>query len=213
MEAPAMVKLNGYYFMFASHLTGWSTNDNAYSYATNLAGPWSSWKTFATVGSDTYQSQTNYILPFPGNRTVMYMGDRWISTDLVASTYVWLPLTFSGTTVTMADYTSWVPNVQADSWSTAPSENRYYGVNATLTKGAVIVSCSGCYDNEAAGTARYADVTVNGVTQLIEFLPSLSPGTSVINCHLNAGSSNEIVITTTDGTYGPDIGTLVVPQQ
>ncbi|EED17057.1 glycosyl hydrolase family 43 protein [Talaromyces stipitatus ATCC 10500] len=247
MEAPAMLKLNGYYFMFASHLTGWSANDNQYSYATSLSGPWSSWRTFATSGSNTYQSQTNYILPFPGNRTVMYMGDRWIASDLVASTYVWLPLTISGTTVSMQDYTSWAPNVRADSWSTAPSANNYYGVNAALSNGAVVVSCSGCYNNKAAGyiggpsqgtatfsgitsslstlstvqivyrngdsTARYANVTVNGVTQLIEFLPASSPGRSVINANLKAGSNNEIVIKTSDGTYGPDIGTLIVPQQ
>lgn len=246
MEAPAMLKLNGYYFMFASHLTGWATNDNQYSYATSLSGPWSNWQTFAAVGSDTYQSQTNYILPFPGNRTVMYMGDRWVSSDLVASTYVWLPLSISGTSVSMQDYTSWVPDVQADSWSTAPPANNYYGVNAALSNGAVIVSCSACYEQKAAGyiggpsqgsatfsgistsssglttlqiiyrngdsTARYADVIVNGVTQRIEFLPASSVGTSVVNANLNAGSNNQIVIKTSDGTYGPDIGTIVMPQ-
>lgn len=30
-----------------------------------------------------------------------YMGDRWVSTDLAASTYIWLPLTISGTTATL----------------------------------------------------------------------------------------------------------------
>jgi hypothetical protein len=248
MEAPAMLKLNDYYFMFASHLTGWDANDNEYSYATSLSGPWSSWQTFATVGSDTYESQTNYILPFPGNNTIMYMGDRWVSTNLFASTYVWLPLTFDGTNVTMQDYGSWVPDVQAGTWSTAPAETENYGVNAALSNGAVIVSCTGCYDNEAAGyiggpsggiatfsdvaanvsglttvqimyrngdsTARYANVTVNdGVAQEIEFLPSNSPGTSVLFCDLEAKSDNVVIITTTDGTYGPDIDMLVVPEQ
>lgn len=247
MEAPAMVKRNGYYFMFASHLTSWAANDNGYSYATNLSGPWSSWQTFATVGSNTYTSQTNYILPFHGGKTVMYMGDRWVSSDLLASTYVWFPLTFNGTNVTMANYTSWVPKPHADKWSIAPPINSYYGVNATLTNGAAIVSGSSCYGNKAAGyiggssqgtanfthittnssglstvqivyqnkdsTARYANVTVNGVRQLIEFLPASSPKTSVINCNLKAGVSNTIVIKTTDGTYGPDICTLVVPQK
>lgn len=30
-----------------------------------------------------------------------YMGDRWVSTNLMTSTYVWLPLTISGTTATL----------------------------------------------------------------------------------------------------------------
>lgn len=27
-ESPAMLKQNGYYFIFGSHLTGWDANDN-----------------------------------------------------------------------------------------------------------------------------------------------------------------------------------------
>jgi hypothetical protein len=27
-ESPAMLKQNGYYFIFGSHLTGWNANDN-----------------------------------------------------------------------------------------------------------------------------------------------------------------------------------------
>lgn len=30
-----------------------------------------------------------------------YMGDRWISTNLMASTYIWLPLTLEGTNATL----------------------------------------------------------------------------------------------------------------
>lgn len=39
-----MVKVNGVYFMFASHESGWDANDNIYCTATSLTGPWSSWK-------------------------------------------------------------------------------------------------------------------------------------------------------------------------
>jgi hypothetical protein len=31
------------------------------------------------------------------------MGDRWISTDLGASTYIWLPLKISGTSATLVN--------------------------------------------------------------------------------------------------------------
>lgn len=150
-EAPAMVKKNGYYFLFASHLSGWAANDNQYVYATSLAGPWSAWADFATAGSDTYTSQTNFILPVSDSLT-MYLGDRWVSTDLLASTYVWLPLTFSGTTVTMANYVNWIPNVaNGGAWTVGPTENDPEGESATLANGAVVVTCSGCSGGEAAG--------------------------------------------------------------
>jgi hypothetical protein len=32
---------------------------------------------------------------------IRYMGDRWFSSNLMASTYIWLPLTLSGTTATL----------------------------------------------------------------------------------------------------------------
>lgn len=105
-----MIKKNGVYFMFGSKLTGWDPNDNVYSTATKISGPWSSWKTFADSGSKTYTSQTNFILPL-GDGAV-YMGDRWIKDNLMRSTYIWLPLQISGTTATMKNAVNWVPNVQ-----------------------------------------------------------------------------------------------------
>ncbi|ROW10041.1 hypothetical protein VPNG_06514 [Cytospora leucostoma] len=249
-EAPALVKKDGYYFLFASHLSGWSANDNEYTYTTNLSSGWSDWTTFATVGSDTYESQTNFILPVSDDLTV-YLGDRWVSDDLEASTYVWLPLNFSDTTaVTLSDYVNWVPNVAAGgSWTAGPSETDPQGENATLAGGAKVVSCSGCSGGEAAGyiggstggsvtfggvvsdvattttirikyengdgAPRYANVSCNGVEQVLAFLPTASgqgaPGSSVLNCALTKGSDNVVVITQTDGSYGPDVDRLMVP--
>ncbi|CCO30579.1 hypothetical protein BN14_04609 [Rhizoctonia solani AG-1 IB] len=49
-ESPAVIKSSaGVYFMFASQLTGWNTNDNMYSTSTSLSGPWSSWKVSVLV--------------------------------------------------------------------------------------------------------------------------------------------------------------------
>ncbi|KAJ0120337.1 galactan 1-3-beta-galactosidase [Diaporthe amygdali] len=248
-EAPAIVKKNGYYFLFASKLTGWNANDNVYTYSTSLSSGWSAWATFATAGSNTYTSQTNYVLPV-SNSLTMYLGDRWVSSNLMASTYVWLPLTFSGTTVTMANYVNWVPNVAGGgAWTAGPSESQPEGEAATLTNGAKTVTCSGCSGGSAAGyiggstggtvtfsgvvssaattssirikyengdsSQRYADVTCNGVKQKIAFLPTASgngaPGSSVVNCALKSGSDNVVVISQTDGTYGPDVDRIMVP--
>jgi hypothetical protein len=102
-EAPALVKSNGYYYIITSACSGWYTNQQKYSYATSLNGPWS---TPAPIGNTSgFNTQTSFILPIQGTTTsYMYMGDRWNSSALGSSSYVWLPLTLSGTTATMDYY-------------------------------------------------------------------------------------------------------------
>lgn len=246
-EAPAMVKVNGVYFMFGSHLTGWDTNDNIYTTATNLAGPWSSWKTFAPSGTRTYDSQTTFVLQV-GN-SFMYMGDRWFSANLMKSSYIWLPLTISGTTASMnTNYVNWVIDPNTGTWGGGPSENSYEGESATLSNGAKSVSCTGCSGTKAAGyvggssngiikfnsvssnastkttirikhengdtSQRFADVTVNGQTQRIAFLPTTdgnTPGSSTLHVNLNSGSSNTVQFVGVSGGWVSDIDRIMVP--
>lgn len=231
--------------MFGSKLTGWDPNDNVYSTATSLSGPWSAWKTFADSGSNTYSSQTNYILPFGDG--AIYMGDRWVSSNLMRSTYVWLPLTFSGTTVTMKNQVNWTPNVSAGTWAAGPSESQPEAEAAAVAGDARTLDCSGCSGGKSVGyiggsaggsvtfssvsssaatrssirikylngdsTQRFATVTVNGASQKIAFLPTAggTPGSSVLNADLKSGTTNTVTITTTDGTWGPDIDRIMVP--
>lgn len=108
-EAPAMVKIGGTYYLFGSHLTGWSTNDNQYTTATSITGTWSSWRSFAPSGTNTCNTQTTAILPVSGSTTTsyLYLGDRWNSSNLSDSRYVWEPLTVNGTTMSITCRTSW----------------------------------------------------------------------------------------------------------
>jgi len=123
MEAPAMVKIGSTYYIFCSHLSGWAANDNEYATATSTTGPWSALQDFAPSGTDTYTSQTTWIeaIAGTGGTTYMYMGDRWDSADLPTSladsTYIWLPLTISGDTVTMPWYDRWTLNVPTGTWA------------------------------------------------------------------------------------------------
>ena len=112
-ESPAVAKIGSTYFIFGSHLTGWSTNDNQYATASSMAGPWSAWKSFAPSGTNTCNSQSTFILPVVGSSgtTYVFLGDRWNSNNLADSRYIWLPLTISGTTVSMTCATSWSINV------------------------------------------------------------------------------------------------------
>ncbi|KAL2833072.1 glycosyl hydrolase [Aspergillus pseudoustus] len=151
VESPALVKRGDTYYIFGSHLTGWNANDNVYSTATSLSGPWSAWSNFAPAGTNTYTSQTNYILPLGSG--AIYMGDRWVSQNLAASTYIWLPLSIDGTSVSMEWYDSWSVDVAAGSWSPGASaiaelEGESDGV---LSGGARVVSCSQCSGDSAAG--------------------------------------------------------------
>lgn len=194
IESPAMIKKNGVYFMFGSKLTGWDPNDNVYSTATQISGPWSSWKTFADSGSKTYTSQTNFILPLGDN--AMYMGDRWVSSNLMRSTYVWLPLTLSGTTASMKNAVNWVPNVQSGSASSGPSENSYEGESAQLSGGAKTVSCSGCSGQSSAG---YVGGDNNGVVTFSEVQSSATTRTTIRIKYLNGDSSQRFADVSVNG--------------
>jgi len=118
-ESPAVTKIGGTYFLFGSHLTGWSTNDNQYSTASSMAGPWAAWKSFAPSGTNTCNSQTAFILPVTGSSATTYvlLADRWNSNNLTDSRYIWLPLTVNGTTLSTTCLTSWKLNVSTGVWS------------------------------------------------------------------------------------------------
>lgn len=230
--------------MFASQLTGWNPNDNYYSTSTSLSGPWSSWNKFADSGSNTYASQTTFVLPV--GDSYMYMGDRWQSGNLMRSTYVWLPLQISGTTASMKNAVNWVIDPSTGAMIAGPKENSYEGESATLADGAKSLSCSACSGSKSAGyiggsssgtvtfpdaqssattrttlrikhlngdsSQRYADVSVNGKTQKVAFLPhgGGDPASSVIHVDLKEGS-NEIKIAGNQGGWGPDVDRMFVP--
>ncbi|KAI1854477.1 hypothetical protein JX266_000595 [Neoarthrinium moseri] len=168
IEAPALLKLGGRYYMFGSKLTGWDPNDNVYSTSTSLSSGWSAWKTFADSGSKTYTSQTNFVLK-TGESSAVYLGDRWVSKNLMASTYVWLPLSISGTSVSMKNAVSWVPNLgpgAGGQWAAPPAETSYEGEAATYGGKARDVDCASCSGKKAAGYVGGPDrgtVTFAGV--------------------------------------------------
>jgi hypothetical protein len=83
-EAPAMVKANGRYYILASHLACWSTNDDVYASSTSLSSGWTSFANFARVGTETYNTQVGNISPVQGSSgtTYIYAGDRWTTSDL-----------------------------------------------------------------------------------------------------------------------------------
>jgi len=96
-EAPCIFKRNGYYFLFTSGSTWWFPNQAQYAVSRNLLEGWSNLRNIAD--SNTYYSQSAFVLPVQGTSgtTYMYCGDRWADAwgeRVNKSTYVWLPLSF-----------------------------------------------------------------------------------------------------------------------
>jgi hypothetical protein len=116
-EAPAIVKSNGTYYAITSGSTGWAPNQGGYSTAASITGPWSSQ---SNIGDNTtYQTQSTYIITVMGSQmtTYIYAGDRWNSSQLVNSQYIWLPLTMNGTKLSMSYHAQWSLNLGTGVWT------------------------------------------------------------------------------------------------
>jgi len=117
-EAPALFKYDGKYYMLTSGATGWAPNQNKYTVADNIMGPWSSMvdpfvRTLATDPNPktAFGSQTTCVIPVdPAKGKFIYMGDIWNGGDFSngGAKYVWLPIDFGqGTDMTIKWHDSW----------------------------------------------------------------------------------------------------------
>ena len=115
LEGNAVIHVKDTYFMLGSHLTGWATNPDVYATAHSLAGPWSKFANVAPPSTNTYNSQSAYILPVEGSRgtSYLYIGDRWKSDDLGDSRYVWMPLALGDGTMSLAPDVPFTINARA----------------------------------------------------------------------------------------------------
>jgi hypothetical protein len=112
MEAPAVFKHNGRYYIIASGCTGWDPNAARSAVADNIFGPWTELGN-PCRGADaekTFSCQSACVLEIPGSAgRFIAMFDRWNKWNLQDSRYVWLPVEFDGEgrpTVTWRDHWS-----------------------------------------------------------------------------------------------------------
>ena len=113
-EAYAFWKVGEKYYGVSSAQTGWAPNQAAYLTSTNtIEGPWNN--SFVGLGTNnsTWSSQPTYVIPIVGSQTTTYIyaGDIWNSNNLSLSTYLWLPLTFDGTTWHLTYAAQWSINL------------------------------------------------------------------------------------------------------
>jgi hypothetical protein len=110
MEAPAVFKRDGKYYLIASGCTGWDPNPARSAVATNIFGPWTELGN-PCRGPDaeqTFQAQSTFVLPVagqPGQFIAMF--DRWNKWNLADSRYVWLPIEFKDGEFTIPWQQAW----------------------------------------------------------------------------------------------------------
>ncbi|MEO7035742.1 MAG: hypothetical protein ABI548_17555 [Polyangiaceae bacterium] len=136
VEAPTVFKAGSTYYWLGSSKTGWRANNNFYSTASAITGPWTYQGYIAPVTdpsneiSDqrTWLSQTTWVMPITGCKgtTYVYWGDHWDGTASTAApgkhnnltTFVFQPLVFTGTKIAMPTYfANWKLDVGAGTWS------------------------------------------------------------------------------------------------
>jgi beta-galactosidase len=97
MEAPAVFKRNGKYYLIASGCTAWEPNAARSAVADSIWGPWTELGNpcQGDKADITFHGQSTYVLPVAGKDEYIFMADRWMKDDLADSRYLWLPITFT----------------------------------------------------------------------------------------------------------------------
>jgi hypothetical protein len=136
-ESPAVFKSNGTYYWIGSYKTGWRANNNFYSTAPSMTGPWTYQGYVAPVTdpnndiSDqrTWMTQSTWVQPIVGSKgtVFVYWGDHWYGNqDTTApglhnefAGYVFQPIVFSTSTkMLLPTYlTTWKLDIGAGTWS------------------------------------------------------------------------------------------------
>jgi hypothetical protein len=115
-EAPTVFRVGSTYYWIASYKTGWRCNNNFYSTAPAMTGPWTYQGYLAPVTDTsndislqrTWLSQTTWVQPVVGSKGTVYVywGDHWdncgatsgAGSDNSLATFVFQPLIFSDAT-------------------------------------------------------------------------------------------------------------------
>lgn len=109
-EAPAVFKHNNKYYILSSGCTGWDPNVAEYAVADSVMGEWTVLGNPCS-GEDaekTFYGQSTFVLPVAGKKDeYIAMFDKWNKTNLIKSTYIWLPVTFNGDSIDIAWKKEW----------------------------------------------------------------------------------------------------------
>lgn len=172
-EAPAIVRTDDGYYMVTSGQSGWLPNQGTVSYNADLTDPdgWTPVKEngliiekYAFGNNSTYYSQPTNIMKLTGedgSNTYVYMGDRWRSSQLSDSRYVWLPITFDTAehTASIAYSTGWKLDASTGSVQLPQAVLVSQGKSATITNNASVTGIEQANDGYAFNLRTSGDGT------------------------------------------------------
>jgi hypothetical protein len=135
-ESPTVFKAGDMYYWIGSYKTGWRANNNFYSTAAAITGPWT-YRGFIAPVSDqndqlsderTWLSQSTWVQAVQGcsGTVYVYWGDHWDGNlDTKApgkhnalATYVFQPFVFDGDEISLPTYhATWKLDVGAGTWA------------------------------------------------------------------------------------------------
>ena len=109
MEAPAVFKREGKYYIIASGCTAWAPNAARSAVADSIWGPWRELGNpcQGEKAETTFQSQGTFVLPY--KEGFVFLADRWNKDELPDSRYVWLPIEFQGDKPVLKWKDGWKP--------------------------------------------------------------------------------------------------------
>jgi hypothetical protein len=136
VESPTLFRADGTYYWVGSYKTGWRANNNFYSTAPSVLGPWTYQGYIAPVEdpsnstSDerTWLSQSTWVQPVAGceGTVYVYIGDHWDGTHSTQApgrnnylaSHVFQPFVFDGIHISLPEYhAQWSLDVGAGTWS------------------------------------------------------------------------------------------------
>lgn len=127
-EAPAVFKRGGLYYIVSSGCTGWYPNRAVYATAPKITGPWTE-QGDPLTGPDaewTYFGQSTFVLPVAGRKDAfVLLLDRWKSTNLRDSRYLWLPIRFEGSRMVVEWWDRWDLSVFDAPRAASPATARF----------------------------------------------------------------------------------------
>lgn len=116
MEAPAVFKRGGKYYLIASGCTGWNPNTARSAVADSILGPWKELGN-PCIGTNpenrmgpnrTFGGQSTYVLKVHGKKDAyIAMFDIWRPNDAIDGRYIWLPIQFNEKGMTIEWSSEW----------------------------------------------------------------------------------------------------------
>jgi hypothetical protein len=115
LEGGAVCHVGDTYYCVGSHMSGWKPNPNLCATATKLSGPWSAFTDIAPPATNTYGSQSAFLLDVRGDKaeTVIYVGDQWRPRTQWDSRYLWMPMEIGGGHLRLPPPRPWTIDVKS----------------------------------------------------------------------------------------------------